>query len=304
MRLTGPVIQCAINLSEGRKREVIDEIAQAARGISGVIVADCSADPDHNRMVLSLLGRPACMKRAALRVAAKTVALVDLRRHEGAHPRTGAIDVVPFAPLRAVTMDDCVELARETGYDIANRFGIPVYFYEAAAQPGRPRSLPTLRRQLFREASGDGLPLGPDAGGPEPHESAGVCIVGARKPLIAFNVVLQSSDLALAERIAAEVRRLRERENRWEGVRALALALASRGLVQVSFNITRIRPGILSQIARHVRGRATDNGIAIAENQLIGLAPRASLEANGLGELAIHGLRAEQIVETWIEPGS
>ncbi len=222
-----PLIQCVPNFSEGRRPEVIAAIVDAARQTPGVRLADWSADTDHNRLVVTFVGPPAPVRAAALAAAAVAIERIDLRLHSGVHPRLGALDVLPFVPLAGLTLADCAALAREVGQELAARHDLPVFLYEAAASDGR--SLPSVRKGAFRS-------LSPDFGPSLPHPTAGAAVVGAREPLIAYNVVLAASDAAIARSIARE---LRTGSHGLPGIRALGLLLPSRGLTQVSLNLTR-----------------------------------------------------------------
>ncbi len=202
------LIECVPNFSEGRRPEVIARLADAVRSVPGVRLLDVSADPDHNRTVLTFAGRGEAVGEAAYRAAAVAVAEIDLRVHTGVHPRIGAVDVVPFVPLYGASMEDCVALARTLGARVAADLGVPVYLYgEAASTPGR-RTLPAIRRGWFeglREAIGE-PDRRPDMGPARVHPTAGACAVGARGVLIAFNVDLATTDVGIARAVARAVR--------------------------------------------------------------------------------------------------
>lgn len=302
-----PIVQCAANFSEGRRSDVIESIVRAAASEAGAIVADYSADPDHNRMVLSLLGKPDAVRRAVLRAAAEAVRLIDLRTHSGAHPRVGVVDVVPFTPIRGLDLAECAALADVTAEAMATDLGIPVYLYEHAARPGRPVSLPAIRKAVG--ASGSAEPrfdlLAPDY--PAPLDPAkGAAVVGARGPLVAYNIYLRRGGLEHARKAAKIIRDERDRNAAIAGVRSLGLYLPSHGLAQVSMNVTRPAdtplPGVFEFVAHAVR----DVGGEVGEGEVIGLVPMVSLSGAQPGEKGIEIMRPSQIIEYWVadEPPS
>lgn len=283
------LIQCVPNFSEGRRPDVIAAIVEAVRGTAGVRLADWSADPDHNRLVVTFVGPPEPIREAALTAAAVAVTRIDLGRHEGVHPRLGALDVLPFVPLSGLTLADCAALAREVGEELATRHGLPVFLYESAAP--QPRSLPFVRKEAFRT-------LTPDFGPAVPHTTAGAAVVGARGPLIAYNVVLATSDLAIAHTIARELRALPA----FPGVRALGLRLLSRGLTQVSMNLTRPADAPLLSVFRHVEARARALGTSVVESEVIGALPGPSAFGILADALQAPGLKPGQVLwENWPE---
>ena len=254
------LVECVPNFSEGRDATVIAALA----AVAGRHLIHQTADADHNRMVLTLAGEPEEMLEAAVRLAAEAARRIDLRRHAGVHPRIGALDVLPFVPLGATTMETCIDLAHRAGTRIWSELGIPVYFYEYAALRESCRNLADVRKRL----------VSPDLGA-VPHVSAGCMAVGARKVLIAYNVNLQSRNVAAAKAIA---RAIREANGGLPAVKALGLELASRGQAQVSMNLVdyeRTPPHVAFQaIEREARAR----GIEVAGSELIGLIPRRALD--------------------------
>jgi len=297
------VIECVPNFSEGRNGDTIHALTQAVHEVPGVRLVNVSADPDHHRTVLTFLGEPDAVAEAAFRCAQVAVERIDLRSHQGVHPRIGAIDVMPFVPLRNVPMSDCAHIARETGYRIANELQVPVYFYEHAALPGRPADLPTIRRGGFerwlgRVLTGD---RAPDAGPASLHPTAGAAIVGARGPLIAFNINLNTDRVEIAQHIARTIRHERERIPQLAGVRALGLFLASRGVAQVSLNLTQPEQSPLWWVLDYVRRLAAEQGAQVVETELIGVAP-----ASAIAEVAAHclqnaSLNEEHILDLWMD---
>lgn len=254
-------IESVPNFSEGRNAPTVRAIAAAM----GDCVLDYSLDPDHHRSVITAAATPPVLLDAVCNAAAKAVELIDLRTHHGVHPRFGALDVLPFIPLEKATVDDCVELARHAGHRLWTELRLPVYFYEAAARSPARQSLARLRQEL--RANPHAIP---DIGDPAPHPTAGVVIVGARFFLIAYNVNLESTNLAAAKTIAAAVRRL-------PGVRALGLYLASAQTAQVSMNLIDFRKTGIAAAFDAVCRQARELGIEVRESELIGLAPAAAL---------------------------
>ena len=278
-----PLIECVPNISEGRNRETIDAVARAVEAAGGRML-DLHMDADHHRSVLTFVGDPEVLADAALGMVREAVDRIDLRGQHGVHPRVGAVDVIPFVPLRDATMADAVVLAQRAGRSIADRLGIPVFLYEEAASSTHRRNLATIRRGQF-ERLGAKLAQpdwAPDFGPSRPHPTAGLTVVGARTFLVAFNVVLDTEDLSIAQRIAATIR---EADGGLAGVKALGLPLASCGAVQVSMNLTRPDatdvPEAYSAVARH----AADLGVAVRGSEIVGLVPRA----------AVHGATTESL---------
>jgi len=299
------LVQAVPNFSEGRDAETLAALAGAARSAPGAVLADHSADADHHRCVLTLVGRPEAVLEAALAAARVAVARIDLTRHRGVHPRMGALDVLPFVPLGDTPMADCVDLAREAGRRLGE-MGVPVYLYgEAAARPER-RNLPDIRRGGF-EALAAGPLVGaraPDFGPAAVHATAGAAAVGARGPLTAFNVVLATDDLAIARAVAA---RVREAGGGLPGVRALGLPLASTGRVQVSMNLTR--PDLVSpaDARERVAREAGALGVAVAESEIIGTLRLEEVLAAVRHYLAAPTLRRRQVLDLWgaaLDPAS
>ncbi len=298
------VIECVPNFSEGRNGDTIHALTQAVRDVPGVRLVNVSADPDHHRTVLTFVGEPDAVAEAAFRCAQVAVERIDLRSHQGVHPRIGAIDVMPFIPLRNVPMSDCAHIARETGYRIANDLQVPVYFYEHAALPGRPADLPTIRRGGFERWAGRVLTgdRAPDAGPASLHPTAGAAIVGARGPLIAFNINLNTDRVEIAQHIARTIRHERERIPQLAGVRALGLFLASRGVAQVSLNLTQLEQSPLWWVLDYVRRLAAEQGAQVVETELIGVAPASAIAGVAAHCLQNASLNEEHILDLWMDP--
>jgi glutamate formiminotransferase len=289
------VIECIPNISEGRRSGVIQAAATAVRTAPGVRLLDTSSDPAHNRTVLTFAGDAAAVKGAVLALFEVVVAAVDLRVHEGVHPRIGAVDVVPFVPLAGASMDECVALARSTGADVARRFGVPVYLYEAAATVPARKNLANIRHGQFEglTAKMKDPAWTPDFGPREPHPSAGATAVGARGPLIAYNVNLATDRLDVAKRIAAAVR---ESGGGLPSVKALGVPLRDRGIVQVSMNLTDYEVTPIATAFNAVRQAAARHGVGVLHSEIVGLVPAAALPDNR-GTLLLKGFEPAQILE-------
>jgi len=282
-----PLIQCVPNFSEGRDPEVIAAIVDAVRRTPGVRLADFSADTDHNRLVVTFVGPPDAVHAAALASAAAAIERIDLRAHQGVHPRLGAIDVLPFVPLSGITLAECAEIARSAGAALADSFGLPVFFYEAASPDAH--SLPFVRKSAFAA-------LAPDCGPNISHPTAGPAVVGAREPLIAYNVNLAASDLSIARTIAREMRVLPD----LPGIRALGLRLPSRGITQVSMNLTRPAATPLLAVFQYVERRALKLGTSVTESEVIGALPGPTAFGTLADALHATSLKPGQVLlETW-----
>jgi glutamate formiminotransferase / 5-formyltetrahydrofolate cyclo-ligase len=270
------LVESVPNYSEGRRIEVVDKLAAAVESVPGAFLLDRTSDPSHNRSVLTLAGEPAPILEALERTVAVAVAEIDMEHHSGEHPRIGAVDVVPFVPLGGATMNDCLDLARAFGSRVAERFGIPVYLYGEAATSSSRKRLADVRRGQY-----EGLKTGiaepgrePDFGPAVLHARAGAMAVGARPFLIAYNINLESKDLELAKRIA---RRIRESSGGLPRVQANGFWIEELGRAQVSMNLLDFRVTPLWLVWESVRAEAAEDGVHLAESELIGLAPLASL---------------------------
>jgi glutamate formiminotransferase len=295
------LIQSAINVSEGRRPAIIEAVAEAVRSTPGATLADYSADPDHNRMVITVLGGLSAVMDAAVAVARVAVRAIDLRSHTGVHPRLGAVDVVPLTPLRDISLEECVFASRDIGAQIAEELEVPVYYYEASADPARPSQLPNIRAGGFEglfTAPLDGARR-PDAGPATPHPTAGAVIVGARGPLVAYNVNLFEGDSHLARRIARSVREARAERPELTGVRALGLSLPSAGIAQVSMNVTRPDVTPLPPIFDFVSELARSAGMASCKSEIIGLVTRRCLGEDP-ERISWKQYRESQVVDYWL----
>lgn len=292
------LVQCAPNFSEGRDRRVMDAVVAAIRDTTGVALVDYSADPDHNRMVVTYLGQPAAVTAAAVAAARVAVEQIDLTRHAGVHPRMGALDVLPFAPVGDTPMQVCVELAHAVGARLAGELGLPVYYYEAAAMRPERRNLAAVRGAGFDRLRGAPL-VGtrqPDAGPAAVHPTAGAVAVGARGPLLAYNVNLRTGDIGIAQEIA---RRVRERDGGLLGVKALGLWLDSRGAAQVSLNVTRPGHVPLYRVFELVKLEAARYGVSVSGSELIGAVRLEEILEVARYYLGLHDLQASQVLDLW-----
>jgi len=274
----------------------VSALLQAVRSSPGVRVLDASSDPAHNRSVFTMAGDAGALKAAVLALVGAAVDRIDLRTHTGEHPRLGAVDVVPFIPIEGVTMADCVALARETAAEVAERFALPVYLYdEAAATPAR-RNLEDIRRGEFeglaaKMTSPDWMP---DFGPSRPHPTAGAVVIGARMPLIAFNINLATDRLDVAKKIAAAIR---HSSGGFRYVKAMGIALADRGIVQVSINLTNYEKTPMHRVFDAVHREAARYGVAVLESEIIGLTPQAALVSAAGHYLQLARFSSSQILE-------
>jgi glutamate formiminotransferase / 5-formyltetrahydrofolate cyclo-ligase len=272
------LVECVPNFSEGRRVEVIDALAAAVEAVPGAQLLDRTSDVDHNRSVLTVAGEPDAVMTAMEDAVAVAVRLIDLRQHEGQHPRIGAVDVIPFVPLGDSTMDECVALARSFGARIAARFDLPVYLYAKAATRSDRVVLADVRRPQFEglhELIGE-PDRAPDFGPARLHPSAGAVAVGARPFLIAYNINLATADVELAKRIA---RRVRESSGGLPRVQALGLYLDELACAQVSMNLLDFAVTPMWVVWEAVGAMAAEEGVGLRESELIGLAPVAALSA-------------------------
>jgi glutamate formiminotransferase len=273
--MSEPVVECVPNFSEGTDLRRVQAIVAAMR-VPGVSLLDFSMDADHNRSVVTIVGAPGPIVEAAVRGAGKAVELIDLTRQQGVHPRIGAADVIPFVPISGIKLEQCVLLARQAGLEIWRRYGVPVFFYEAAAARPDRANLEDVRRGQFeglRDAVRNDSACRPDLGGPGLHPTAGACAVGARKFLVEYNIYFDSSDVAAARAIAREVRTA---SSGLKGVKALGVL--AHGRAQLTMNITDFQVTPLSQVFRKVTALATRHKVAPVSGEIIGLLPEAACE--------------------------
>jgi glutamate formiminotransferase / 5-formyltetrahydrofolate cyclo-ligase len=294
--LSMALIESVPNISEGRNTAAVAEIAEALRQVAGVRLLDVQSDAAHHRSVLTLAGDREPLKQAVLRLYELTVQLVDLRRHSGEHPRLGAVDVCPFIPIEGVSMPDCVALAREVAAEVAARFALPVFLYEEAASTPARRNLEDIRRGEFE---GLAAKLQQDAwrqdfGPHTPHPSAGATVIGARMPLIAYNINLATDRLDVARKIAAGIRMS---SGGFRFVKAMGIALEDRGIVQVSMNLTNYEKTPIFRVFEVVKREAARYGVQVLESEIVGLVPSAALTQAAEYYLQLDGFSAAQVLE-------
>ena len=290
------IIESVPNISEGIRTDVVARIADALGAVSGVRVLDVQSDATHNRSVLTLAGDAAGLRQAIPRLVSMTMEAVDLRTHRGEHPRLGAVDVVPFIPIEGATMADCVALARDIGKDVADRLGVPVYLYEEAAQRPDRRNLEDIRRGEFEGLAEKMAKPGwaPDFGPSQPHPSAGATVIGARMPLIAYNINLATNRLDIAKKIAAAVRMS---SGGLRFVKAMGLPLEDRDVVQVSMNLTNYEKTPIFRVFDLVQREAARYGVNVLESEIVGLIPQAALLHAAEYYLQLEGFSAKQVLE-------
>ncbi|MGC8861800.1 MAG: glutamate formimidoyltransferase [Armatimonadota bacterium] len=300
------LVQCVPNFSEGRRREVVERIVDAIGSTSGVRVIDYSMDADHNRCVITFLGSPEEVRASMLAGARAAVELIDMNKHEGVHPRIGAVDVIPVVPVCEVTMQEAVGLGRAIGKDIAEELHVPVYLYEECALREHCVNLADVRRGGFEGLKKSGLTgdRAPDLGPSKLHPTAGAVVVGARGPLIAYNINLATNDVSVARRIASRIRRLRDSGQGMPGVKAIGVYLASRGVAQVSFNITRPDLVSLWEVYSFVEQQAREIGVEVLESELIGAIRQEHLLDSVRAAMKFGELSGDRVLENWIpRPG-
>lgn len=289
------ILLCEPNISEGRNRDVVEQVADAVRSAPGVKLIDYSSDPDHNRSVFTYLGEPADVLEATKRLAAKAFELIDMRQHKGSHPRQGAVDVAGFIPVRGVESAEAVEIARQFGRWVGEK-GVPVYYYEDAATRPERKSLPDIRKGEY-EALQEKLmrpEWAPDEGAAQFNEKSGALVTGARFPLIAFNVNLRTADVSIADKIAKAVRHV---SGGYRYVRAMGLLLEDKGMAQVSMNLINFTKTPIPRVLETIRAEAERYGVAIAGTELVGPVPLGALEEVARYYLQVHDFSTEQIIE-------
>lgn len=290
------LIECVPNISEGRRPGVVEKAVQALKGTPGLRVLDVQSDKDHNRSVLTTAGDDTALKAGILALFEAVLPEIDLRSHEGGHPRMGAVDVVPFIPIEGVTIKDCVALAREVGQTVWERFSVPIYLYEEAASADHRRNLEDVRRGEFEglvEKMKDPR-WAPDFGSPAPHPSAGASVFGARMALIAYNINLGTPNVEIAKRIAKAIR---HSSGGYRFVKAMGLLLEERGIAQVSINMTDYKRTPLHRVFETVRSEAARSGVEIVGSEIVGLVPLEALMDAADHYLRLEGFQPSQILE-------
>lgn len=294
-----PLIECVPNVSDGRRADVIAALA-AAITVAGVRLLDQSSDPSHNRTVYTFAGEPAPVREAAHRLFAAAIEAIDLRAHEGVHPRIGAVDVVPFVPLNGASMDECIALAKDVARSISERFGLPVFLYEEAASTDERRNLAEVRRGgLNGLAHRMKQPeWRPDFGPDRPHASAGATAIGARQILVAYNVNLATKRLSVAKRIASAIR---ASSGGLSFVKAMGVELEHRGIVQVSMNLTNYKETSMVTVFDTVAREASADGVRVLESEIVGLVPADALPPDPARRLKLRKEDLDRVLERRLE---
>jgi glutamate formiminotransferase/glutamate formiminotransferase/formiminotetrahydrofolate cyclodeaminase len=291
------LVECVPNFSEGRKPETIAALVNAIQSVPGVVVLDRQSDADHNRSVLTFIGPPESVAEAAFRAAEEALHRINLTTHRGEHPRVGATDVMPFVPIRGVTMDDCVHLARLVGRRLADELHIPVFLYEHAAKASFRTRIEDIRRgglDELAERMRMNPEWSPDFGDAKLHRTAGATIVGARRPLIAYNVNLSSNNLDIAKAIALTVR---ASNGGLPSVKAVGIALKTRGIVQVSMNLTNFEETPVHVAYEAVKAEAAKRGVEVQSSEVIGLIPETAVAKVAGHYLKLENFSMNQILE-------
>ena len=295
------IIECVPNISEGRRTEVLNACADAIRG-TGVRLLDVKPDASHNRTVYTFAGDAAGVSAAVLALFDAAVPAIDLRHHSGEHPRMGAVDVVPFIPIEGATMADCVSLAKDVAAAVAEKHSIPVYLYEEAARRSSRRNLEDIRRGEFEGLSAkmQQADWAPDFGPSVPHPTAGASVVGARMPLIAYNINLATDRLDVARKIATAVR---HSSGGLRYVKAMGVPLADRGIVQVSMNLTNYEKTPIYRVFELVKREAARYGVTVLESEIVGLVPAAALTASAAWFLQVDSFTDDLVLEKKLRKG-
>lgn len=290
-----PIVECIPNFSDARRPDVVEAIVKSIMEVDGVAVLDRHSDLDHNRTVITFVGSPAAVEEAAFRSIARAGQLIDLNVHTGEHPRLGATDVVPFVPISDISMQECVEIARRLGKRVGTELSIPVYLYEDAATRPERQNLENIRRgeyEALKLEIGSNPDRSPDFG-PASVGPAGATVIGARQPLIAFNVYLTTPDISIAQKIA---RAIRSSNGGFRFVKALGLQV--EGLAQVSMNLTNFRQSPIGRVVEIIRREAQRYGVGIHHSELVGLVPQEALNDAASWYLQLDDFQSEQILET------
>lgn len=293
------IMECVPNFSEGRDKQKVEKIVDSFRGKDNVKLLDYSSDADHNRSVVTVVGEPEALKAAVIEAIGKAVELIDMTQHQGQHPRMGAVDVVPFIPIKGVTVDDAIALSKEVAEEVAKKYNLPVFLYEKSASAPHRENLAAIRKGEF-EGMAEKIKQPewqPDFGPAERHATAGTVAVGARMPLVAYNVNLNTNDLSIADAIAKKVRFIGGGLRFCKG---MGVELKERGIVQVSMNLTDYTKTSVYRAHEMVRMEAQRYGVSIVGSEVIGLVPMMALIDCAEYYLGIENFKAEQILESRI----
>ena len=289
------LLECVPNISEGRDQKKISLIGEELKKVKGVKLLDVSSDKDHNRSVFTFIGEPKAVKDGAFLFASKAIELIDMRQHQGAHPRLGAVDVVPFIPIQGMEMEEAVHVAREFGRELGKR-GVPIFFYEEAATSPERKDLPSIRKGEYeglKEKLKDPK-WRPDEGPESFNPKSGATVVGARFPLVAYNINLRTEDVSVAKEIAKKVR---FKDGGFPHVRAMAVDLKEKGMVQVSMNLTNYRVTNIPKVFEFIKEEALKKGVEVGESEIVGLVPLGVLEGITKHYLKCPEFSVRQVIE-------
>lgn len=290
------IVECVPNFSEGKRKDVIESIIEEVKK-TNVKLLDVESDKDHNRSVVTFIGSPDDVKKAAMKLGAKAIELIDLNKHKGEHPRMGAVDVVPFVPISDVTMEECVNIAREFAKEYAEKFKVPVYLYEEAATKPERKNLANIRKGQFeklKDEIGKNPEKTPDFGPNRVHPTAGATAVGARMPLVAFNVNLGTSNLEVAKKIAGAVR---AKDGGLMYVKAMGFDIKERNIVQVSMNMVNYLGTPLFRVFELIKSEAKRYGVPVIGSEIVGLVPMDALIDVADYYLQLENFKKDQILE-------
>ena len=293
------IIECVPNFSEGRDLDKIEQMVTPFRGRKDVKLLDYQRDEDHNRLVITALGEPKAIKQAVVDAIGVAVDLIDMRKHEGQHPRMGAVDVVPFIPIKDVSMTEAIDISKDLANEVSKKYGLPVFLYEKSATDMERQNLAAIRKGQF-EGMAEKLKdprWKPDFGPQDIHPTAGVTAVGARMPLVAFNVNLNTDDLGIANAIA---HRVRHTNGGLRYCKAIGVALQERGIVQVSMNMTDYIQTSLYRVYELVRIEARRYGVNIVGSEIVGLVPMDALIDTAVYYMGVENFSMAQVLETRI----
>jgi len=290
------IVQCVPNISEGRRLDVVESIIDQVRQTEGVQLLDYSSDYDHNRSVITYVGDLASVQEASFRLTKEAVRLINMEEHQGAHPRIGAVDVIPFIPIEGVTMKECVDGAKVLAERIYQELGVPTYLYGEAATTLARKNLSNIRKGNYEGLKGS---IGdeerhPDFGEPRLHATAGATVVGARMPLVAFNVNLGTNKKEVADAIA---RCVRERNGGFKNVKAMGVVLEERGEVQVSMNLENYQTTPIFRVLETIRREAARYGVPVVGTELVGLVPQQAMLDVAAWYLQLEGFNSNQVLE-------
>ena len=290
------VIECVPNVSEGRRQDVITQLTETLRAVPGMRVLDVQSDAAHNRSVFTLAGDAAAMAAGIPKLFEGAIKAITLTTHKGEHPRIGAVDVTPFIPIDGVTMAECVDLAKSVAKDIASRFSLPIYLYEEASTNPERKNLEDIRRGEFEGLAAKMAKPGwaPDFGPASPHPTAGASVIGARMPLIAYNINLATNRLDVAKKIATAIR---HSSGGLRYVKAMGIPIEDRGIVQVSMNLTNYEKTPIFRVFEMVKREAERYGVSVLESEIVGLVPAAALRQSVEWYLQLEGFSANQVLE-------